>query len=303
LQKLQVRNVRFSLDQAKASLAVAQERFKNNAASAGEVGNAKLIVDDASLAVDRVAEDFAHAKRVLLLMAGLPELGDDSVPEEIPKPVYSPDAPGALLQDFGREGLSKTFQAQIYDYQVQQSDLNYKIAKYRLFPRVDLAFGLSEQNQTQVVGAVVTQSPILSDNVALTANWSIFDGFATRGAKLAALASKRAAERNRQNYLDQALEQARYLERQVSFAARAMALAEVRFDMSEASLHQAEDNLKLRVGSQANVDQAMAGFYQWQNVAFSARVDFFSRWSEYLSLLGIDPVLNNLPAHFINNAK
>jgi len=303
MQKLQDRNARFSLDQAKASLAVVQERFKNNSAVAGEITNAQLAVDDASLAADRLAEEFAHAKRVLLLMAGLPELSDDSVPEEIPKPVYSAGTTGALMQDFGREGLDKTFQAQVYDYQIKQSDLNYRIAKYRLLPRLDLGLSVSEQNQTQIVGALVIQSPILSDSVALTANWSIFDGFATRGAKLGALASKRAAERNRQNYLDQTLEQARYLERQIGFAARAMALAEVRFSSSETSLHQAEDNLKLRVGSQASVDQATASFYQWQSIAFSARVDFFSRWSEYLSLLEIDPALGNLPAHFNNNAK
>jgi outer membrane protein TolC len=260
-------------------------------------------VDDASLALDRTEEDFAHAKRLLLLMAGLPELGDDAVPEEIPKPANSTAASATLMQDFERDGLNKTFQAQVYNYQIRQSDLSYKIAKYRLYPRIDLALGVSEQNQTQVVGQTVSQNPVFSDNISLAANWSIFDGFATRGAKLAALASKRANERNLQNYLDQTLEQARYLERQLEFAARAMALAEVRFAGTVGSLQLAKDNLKLGTGSQANVDQATVIFYQWQVVVFSARSDFFSRWSDYVSLLGIDPVLNNLPDHFTSHAK
>jgi outer membrane protein TolC len=309
MQKMQVRNARYALDQAKTSFTVVEERFKNHAAGGSELDGARIQVDETSLGVDRVAEDFAHAKRLLLLMVGLPELSDDSVPEEIPKPVYSAAAPTALMTDFERDGLNKTFQAQVYDYQIKESELNYKIAKYRLYPRLDLSLGISEQNQTQVIQNPATgeteviQNPIFSDTATLAANWSIFDGFATRGAKLAALASKRAAERNRENYLDQTLEQARYLERQIEFAARAMALAEQHFVNAETALQQAKDNLKAGSGSQASVDQSTADFYQWQAIAFNARVDFFSRWSDYVSLLGIDPVLNNLPAHFISNAK
>jgi outer membrane protein TolC len=309
VQKVQVRNARYALDQAKTALAVVDERFKNKAAGGAELNGARLQVDDASLAMDRTAEEFAHAKQLLLLMAGLAELSDDAVPEEIPKPTYPAAASATFMQDFERDGLNKTFLAQVYNYLIKESDLNYKIAKYRLYPRLDLSLGLSEQNQTQVIQSPATgqteviQNPILSDNIVLAANWSIFDGFATRGAKLAALASKRLAERNLENYLDQTLEQARYLERQIGFAARAMALAEQHFADAERALQQGKDNLKLGVGSQADVDQFTANFYQWQATAFSARIDFFSRWSDYVSLLGIDPVLNNLPAHFLTNAK
>jgi outer membrane protein TolC len=309
MQKIQIRNTRFALDQAKASFAAVQEKFKTKAVTQGELDDAKLAVDDASLAMDRTTEEFVHAKRLLLLVAGLAELSDDAVPEEIPKPVYPPAASAAFLQDFERDGLSKTFQAQVYDYQIRQSELTYKIAKYRLYPRIDLSAGISEQNQTQVVQnsttgqSTVYQNPIFSQNVALAANWSIFDGFATRGAKLAALASKRTNERNLQTYLDQTIEQARYLERQVEFSARALALAEERFAGGDEGIKQAKDNLKLGTGSQAAVDQATAGFYQAQALVFSARIDFFWHWSDYVSLLGIDPVLNSLPAHFTSNAK
>ncbi|HSY53196.1 MAG TPA: TolC family protein [Opitutaceae bacterium] len=308
VQKAQMHNAHYALDQANTALGVVDERFKNKAATPGEVDGAHMQVDDASLAMDRVAEDFKHAKRLLELMAGSPELSDDSVPEEIPKPVYSAEMPEALMRDFEGDGLDKTFQAEIYDYQIKQSELNYKIAKYRLYPRLDFGLSFSQQYQAQV-GVLptgqssVSQKPFFYDSATLMANWSIFDGFATRGAKLAALASKRAAERNRQNYLDQTIEQARYLESQIGFAARAMALTEKRFSISEGVLQQAKDNLKLGTGSQANVDQATASFYQWQGAVFNARIELFSRWSDYLSLLGIDPVLNNLPAHFDRNAK
>lgn len=308
MQKVQIRNASYALDQAKASQKVVEERFKNNAGTAGEVEAAQLQVDDASLAVDRTAEEFDHAKRMLLLLAGWPELSDDAVPAEIPKPSYSTAAPDAFMQDFERNGLDQTFQAQAFRDQIKQSDLNYKIAKYRLYPRLDFVLSISEQYLAQSVTLATGEPSIIEkqyffDSATLQANWSIFDGFATRGAKLVALASKRAAERNLQTYLDQTLEQARYLGRQIGFSARAMALAEKHFNTSTSLLQQAKDNLKLGVGSQADVDAATASFYQWQVAAFGARIDFFSRWGDYLSLLDVDPVLNNLPAHFLSNAK
>jgi outer membrane protein TolC len=302
-QKVQLRNAHLSLDQTKASVAVVDERFKNAAATADDVTNAHLQLDDANLSIDRATENFAHSKRLLLLTAGLSELNDDTIPDEIPKPVYSVDTAKALLEDFEGAGLHDTFQAQIYDDEIRQSDLNYKIAKYRLYPHLDMQLTLGEQDQSQVSGHTVSHNQVLNDSAGVGVSWNIFDGFATRGYKLAALTSKRAAERERQNYLDQTLEQARESERQLAFSARAMAIAERRFQFSEEALQRAKDNFKLHTLSQAGLDQATANFYQAQAAIFGTRADFLSSWSGYLSLLNVDPVLNNLPARFLSNAK
>jgi outer membrane protein TolC len=302
-QKVQLRNARLSLDQTKASVAVVEDRFKSAAATSDDVTNAHLQLDDANLSIDRATENLAHSKRMFLLTAGLSELNDDAIPDEIPKPVYSADTVEALLQNFESDGLHNTFQAQVYDYQIKQSELNYKVAKYRLYPRIDLSLGLSQENQTTTGANSISQADVLSESVALAANWSIFDGFATRGAKLAALTSKRVNERNLHDYLDQTLEQARESERQLMFSARAMAIAERRFQLSEEALQRAKDNFKLHTLSQAGMDQASSNFYQAQAAIFGTRADFLSNWSGYLSLLNVDPVLNNLPSRFFINAK
>jgi len=302
-QKVQLRNAHLSLDQTKASVAVVEDRFKSAMATSDDLTNAHLQLDDANLSIDRATENFAHSKRVFLLMAGLSELHDDAIPDEIPRPVYSPDTVEALLQNFESAGLHDTFQAQIFDFQIKQSELNYKIAKYRLYPKLDLSMGLSELNQTTTGANSISQAGVLSESVALAANWSIFDGLATRGAKLAALTSKRVNERNLQNYLDQTLEQARESERQLVFSARALAIAERRFQFSEEALQRAKDNFKLHTLSQAGMDDATANFYQAQAAIFGARADFLSNWGGYLSLLNVDPVLNNLPTRFFSNAK
>jgi outer membrane protein TolC len=302
-QKYQLRNAHLSLDQTKASVAVVEDRFKSGAATPDELANARLGLDDANLSIDRATENFAHAKRLFLLTAGLSDLDDDTIPDEIPRPVYSADTVEALLQNFENAGLHDTFQAQIYDDQIREGALNYKIAKYRLYPHLDLQLGFGQQDQSQVSGSTVVHNQVFSDSVGVGIGWSIFDGFATRGFKLAALTSKRLAERNRQNYLDQTLEQARESERQLVFSARAMAIAERRFQFSEEALQRAKDDFKLHTLSRAGMDQATSGFYQAQAAIFGARADFLSSWSGYLSLLNVDPVLNNLPTRFFSDAK
>jgi outer membrane protein TolC len=302
-QKVQLRNAHLSLDQTKALVAVVEDRFKSAAATSDDVTNAHLQLDDANLSIDRATENFAHAKRLFLLTAGLSALNDDAIPDEIPKPVYSADTVEALLQNFESDGLHNTFQAQVFDYEIKQSQLNYKVAKYRLYPRIDLSLGLSQENQTSTGANSISQAYVLTESVALAANWSIFDGFATRGAKLAALTSKRVNERNLQNYLDQTLEEARESERQLVFSARAMAIAERRFQLSEEALQRARENFKLHTLSQSGMDEATTSFYKAQAAIFGTRADFLSNWSGYLSLLNVDPVLNNLPTRFFNNAK
>jgi outer membrane protein TolC len=302
-QKFQLSNAHLSLDQTKAAVALVEDRFKSAAATSDDVTNAHLQLDDANLSIDRATENFAHAKRLFLLIAGLSELADDAIPDEIPKPVYSAETVEALLQNFESGGAHSTFQAQIYDDQIKQSELNYKIAKYRLYPHLDLQLGFSQQNQSQVSGSTVANNQVFSDNVGVGVGWSIFDGFATRGAKLAALTAKRQAERDRQTYFDQTLEQAREGERQLVFSARAMAIAERRFQFSEEALQRAKDNFKLHTLSPSGMDQATASFHQAQAGIFAARADFLSSWSGYLSLLNIDPVFNNLSTRFFSDAK
>jgi outer membrane protein TolC len=302
-QKVQLRNARLSLAQTQAAVMVVEDRFKSAAATADELTGAHLQLDDASLSIDQALDSFAHAKRLFALTAGLPELKEDAIPDEIPRPIYSPETVEALLRDFVGGGLYNTFQAQNFDDQIKEDELSYKIAKYRLYPKLDLGLGLSQQNQTNAGANSISQAGVLSESVALTANWSIFDGFATRGAKLAALAGKRQAEHNRQNYLDQTSEQARESERQLMFSARALTIAEQRFKLSEEAWQRAKDNFKLHTLSQAGMDQATAAFYQAQLGIFGARANFLSNWSGYLSLLNVDPIMNNLPARFTSNAK
>jgi hypothetical protein len=230
---------------------------------------------------------------------GVDSLGDDTIPSELKHPDFSPALADAVLAGFVGDGIESTFQSEVYKMTIRQQDLNYSIAKVRLLPKLAAQAGVSYQNQTQIEGPKVNQIGIQTENYSIGANWNIFDGFATRGAKLSALASKRLSERSRQTYIDQTIDQINDMRKQLGFASRAMHLAEVHNDLIAAEVKRIGDDKSLGYASQSTVDSGLVTLYATEfNMAY-ARSDYYSRWTEFISLAGIDPALANLDSRYV----
>jgi outer membrane protein TolC len=181
--------------------------------------------------------------------------------------------------------------------QVRVAELNYKVANYRLYPMVGLSASVSQTNTTSASLSSVSQVSVLSAFGGVTINWAIFDGFATRGAKIGALANKRLYERQLQTVTDQLLDQAMSLERQAGFSYRAMSLAQTRAGLSEAALRTARDDAARGQIPESAVEAATGADNYVQMNLLTQRADFLSRWAEFISTTGHDPILQQLPAH------
>ncbi len=298
-KKIQLRNARFDLKLSNEALEVQQAKFEAGASSEAAIGNFRLSVEAAQLAVDRSEEDYSYAKRVFTRLVGIDDLSEDTIPVELKHPDFSASLADSVLAGFVGDGIESTFQSEVYKMSVKQQDLNYSIAKVRLLPKFAAAAGISFQNQTQINGPTVQQVGIQTENYSVGANWNIFDGFATRGAKLSALASKRLAERTRQTYIDQTIDQVSDMRKQVGFSSRAMHLAEVHNALIAAEVKRLGDDKNLGYASQATIDTGIVTLYATEfNMAY-ARSDYFSRWTEFISIAGIDPALANLQSRYV----
>lgn len=294
-----VENSVFARKAAEANLAIAEEKQRIGQISAGEVTPLRLALDDAALAADRVEADYEQSKRYFCAMAGIPSLPDEQIPTEIPlgPDYYDPHRAGPFLSRFEQAGdAENTFQALNLKASIEQANLTYKMAKYRLFPKISLGAGFIQSNTTNVSGNSVVQSAVQSQSASVSAYWSIFDGLATGAAKRSALASKRSAERQLATYLATVSDQARDQEKAIGFAARAMRLSDTRRELMGAAVKGATEDLARGVGSQSALDNAQAGFRNSRLTATSYRAEYLNRWSEFASLTGIDPVLSNLPS-------
>ena len=298
-KKIQKRNAAFNLKLSQESLAAQNARFEAGASSQAELSNFRMSVEEAKLAADRSDEEYAYAKRVLTRLVGIDDIDDASVPLMVPHPEYQAPKADAILSGFVGNGIESTFQSQVYQLQVKQQDLNYQIQRVRLLPKVNASAGYSYENYTAASVGNVQQVGIAAESYSVAASWSIFDGFATRAAKLSALETKRSVELQKKTYVDTTIDSITYMRHQIDFSSRAMSLAEVHHALIEAEVKRIGEDLGLGYASQASVDSGKLNLYSTEYAMAYARNDFLNHWTEFISLAGIDPALDNIPSRYV----
>jgi len=299
IQRLNLRNAQFKLRLAQESAAVADETRKAGAISDAQYSDYQMLVQDNQLFADRAQEDYRYSKLVFMRLAGLDELPDDRIPLSVPEPKFDEALADAVLRYFVSEGIQSTFQYEVYQMQIKTNDLNYRIARTRLLPKFSASAGYSLSNNSTASPGSVTQTAITSINYGVTGSWTFFDGFATRSAKLSALASKRTNERLERNYVNNTIDSASNLRTLLGFAARARGLAETRGNLVKAALDKTEGDLKLGLASRASLEAVTLNYYVAELARANARVAFFTNWSGFVSLTDVDPALANVPSRYV----
>jgi len=297
-KKILLRNARFQQHLAEKALATQHARFEAGSVSEAEVQGFTMNVDDTTLAADRAEEDYRYAKRVFTRLVGIEELNEDEVPLEIPHPVYSPNLADAILTGFVGNGIESTFQNQVYRMYLEQADKSIAIANVRLLPKVSAGASYNYSNQTSVSTNSISQVGVRSESINLAANWSIFDGFATRGARLSALENRRQYERLRQSYIDTTIDSITYLRHQLGFAQRAMASAEVHNALIDAQVQRFKQDKDLGFASEATIDAGTLNLNATQFNMAEARATYLTNWTNFVSQAGVDPALENLPLRY-----
>jgi outer membrane protein TolC len=300
-KKIAVRNERFRQKIDAESLLAQKAKFESGASSQAELTSFQMALDEQTLAGDRAQEDFDYAKRLLTRLIGidLDKLSDDSIPLEIPHPEFSASLADAVLAGFVGEGIESTFQNEVYQMYLKQQDLNYSIAKVRLLPKLAATATYSYSNYTAATATYVNQYGLQSEAFNIGATWTIFDGFATRGAKLSALASRRQYERTRQTYVDQTVDTITYLRHQLGYAQRSMSFAETHDALIEVQVKQLTDDKALGYASNATIDAGILNYYATHYLMVNARSDYLGHWSEFISLAGIDPAISNISSRYV----
>ena len=288
----------FYLSLNEANLKSAGEKRDRGEISAGDVAGLQLSLDEARLSLDRLKADFATERVRFQKLAGLAELAEDSIPFEIPPVAYSAPLATTLLADLLRAG-GRNLAAEMLEMKVHEADLNYRIARVRLLPKFNAQVGYSLLNLTNATANTVYQTGIAQQTIEVNARWTVFDGLATKGAKLEALADKRYWQRQLQLNTEGTIEEAQRLERALSLDARAMTLAEIRRLGAAEGVRRQQEELKLGNGSQAIVDAAVRELRRTEYHNALARAQFVADWSAFVSLAATDPVLNNLPSRYV----
>ena len=299
-QKVSLRNQRFSLNQTARLLALDEERLRT-----GSMAPAELIVPRAGyatalLAMARSETIYASSLRRLARLAGLESINESAIPLEVPKWSAAPDAPASLAALFKRDGVEMTFQGQVNALRLKEVDLNYKNTSTRLLPRFAISANASKYNSQTVTATTITQQAAFSTSASIGGSWTIFDGFATRAAKRSVLAGKRLLQQQQKNLTAQVADQLETTVQFISFTAQTLEMTETARLGYAGNVDRVRDEFKRGSVTEDAVTTSLMQLYAQDAAVVSARIELMSRWCELVSLVGVDPVLNQLPARYVH---
>ena len=298
----ELRQRRFVLGRDEIALKSAKDSVDHGTISAGDYAGRELRFNESQLEVDRKQAEFDAERRRLSRMAGLPDVPADQIPFEIPLPKYEAQMNAQLLAALLRDGGKSAIPAQIAELHVKEADLNYRIARVRLLPKFNASMGHSRESSTTATQTEVSQTAITRDTFEVRGSWTIFDGFATKGAKLEAMADKRYWDRERQIAADTAMDEAQRLSHAVELDARAVDFSEQHRLGAQSGVTLSENEHKVGTMSETNVNDAIGNLRMAESNTAFTRATYLSDWSAFVSLAAEDPALSNLPFRYVRSS-
>ena len=295
VQKARLQQARDSLALVRSDVAIAEAKKANGMISPAALEGEKLRLRDVELQINRAGAEFELGRRNFARVAGLPELPEESIPDDLPRPAYQEPAVAAIVAKTLRENAGSTLEYEIYDLKLEEAQRRQKVVNTRLLPKFGVGASYSLRNNTFVNGVVVNQEAVAEQRIAVSGSWAIFDGFATSGAKREAAASRRAIEFGKSNEIARLLQNVQQLQRSLKYDAEQLELAEIRYSISVNSLETVAEGIKLGNLPKADLPRAQLGILQAHATALEARAVFLGRWTELVSTAGEDPLVNTLP--------
>ncbi|MCB1103893.1 MAG: TolC family protein [Cephaloticoccus sp.] len=283
--KIQLAKVTYSRDLALEALGNAEDRLSKGVMSEGEIFAIRIAADQARLDAENALWNFDRTKRNFATLTGGAVPSDAEIPDDIPQISTAGSEIDAILSSFLREEYPDTAAARVLRNQIAVEELNYKNQRTRLRPKLNLVAGMSQDEQSYTANAGLKYG-VRSQFVGLQVNWSIFDGFATKGAIRTSLARKRQAEAKYNQYSATVRSEARQLARAVELAGRQLAISERLLDNAGVFLKFTRDDHIRGNASAAQVNQAQANFNELRLSANSARYNYLMRVSDFIGRIG-----------------
>jgi outer membrane protein TolC len=283
----------FSQKLAQDTLRTAEDRLAKGATSGGEVFQVQMAAQQARLSADRAAEDLHQALISFRHLTGRATFDVAQIPGEIPLIDGGEDVPPRLLADFLSQKEPENLDTIILRKQLETESLNLKIQRKRLYPMFNLVAGVTQSRQNYTLSSV--QLYRVEDRyVGVNLNWSIFDGYSTRGAVVSSLARKRQLEARYRDLTQNLAEDAQRQAKQTEFALRQMRIYDRWFDDRGNFLRSREEDFKRGTASEADLNSARAGYNQSQITAFLSRAGYLMQMCDFLGVIREDPVLERV---------
>lgn len=294
VEKARLRQGRHALKVLQADIDVLSEKKTSGIISPAVLAGEELRKREVLAELERGEAEFASNRRRLARIAGLPELPEEKIADELPEPTYSEPLATKLAATLLREQAKGTPEYEVYSARVREADLRYKIEKTRLLPKINLGAAYSLENNTDVNGNSVNQQAYQRQAVNINAQWNMFDGRATTGAIREALATKRLHERNLEAKMDQTLQETQTLERTLRIDAEQMEISRIRHGLAVQAHRRISEEVEYGKLRRSEVERARLNIFAADVRTFETREKYYGHWCDFIALTAADPGLSLL---------
>ncbi len=173
--------------------------------------------------------------------------------------------------------------------QIEIEKRNYTIAKAEVLPRFSVVGGIFQDRIDSAF--LATSEDRINYFVGGLVSWSLFDGNASSGRKMAALARQRQLERQAELEVD--LYRAEYarIASTLNVTRRGVEINQRLFELSEAKLSAATRRYESGAISSSELLYAKSGLNQSQLSLIESKISYLNALGAYLTLTGQDPAL------------
>lgn len=287
---------------ARAQLAQRQAhdraRLTAERGAAGELSPTQLLtlqlgVEQGDLAVERAEFEFAASLGSFARLAGLADFPATRIPDELPAVTPPPAGPADLLAGFLQEQEPPGPPAFIRRQELAIADLNYENQRTRLRPKLSLLAGVSQDEQSFII-AEGRRFRVTSLFAGVAVNWTLFDGFAARAGRHAALLRRRQLANDYEQFVEALARHAQSQEKYLGFAARHMAITDRYLELGASQWRTQRAEAARGAVAEQEVVQAEISLLDARVNAFNARLDYLVRLGDFLGTIAADPILANL---------
>lgn len=209
---------------------------------------------------------------------------------EIPSPELNKNLFEEKLTDFLNGGYKNSPEFSLNLKKIQREKENLKFIESINRPLFNIQLTI-KQVQDNTASFNYVDTLIYFGGVRLT--WNIFDGFATKGRKIASLARIRLLEQQELGINNQLTRQARKMATDLDLSFRSLELNEARYPFAMKFWNRDNQLKEENKISELEYLESRLNFFKKQNDLYIARSNFLLNLSEFLSFVGHDPALQH----------
>jgi len=274
-----------NLERAQARVELERERLKAGTASTIQVYNLEVALNSAEL--DRMKKENTLDDQIDLLarLSGVPsEEISSGLLSEIPRQAILNASEIASIEQLFDERLNQGLSVQTQAKSLEFSEKDLHISNQRLKPKIGLSVGLTQYEMDEI-GRRRAEEIVYA---GITIGWSLFDGRATRGNKISAMARieqvKRQLESAKSTY-EFNLQRTKKL---LDLNARILERDEEALNQASNYLHDTKKDFETGRASPDDLEKVEIAFATQEVRTNRSRSEYHNALANISSLLGFD---------------